>query len=197
MNARPIARVLVVASVAAWMFGATPPEAGACSCAVRSVGQELAAADVVFAGVAREVRTNLAAAQVVATFAVSAVYKGSPPARTSVSTNTDSGACGIAFSFGRTYAVFAMREAAGFSTGLCAGTTDDLSVLNGFPSVRPATSPGARAAGSRSGTIAGAAALLVAVAALAALAFLGRRRVAARAARRPGPAASPSRPSRQ
>jgi len=186
MNARPIARVLIVATVAAWMFGATPPEAGACSCAVRSVGQELAAADVVFAGVARGIGAELAGPRVVvATFAVSAVYKGASEARASVSTSTDAGACGIAFSLGRTYAVFAIREAAGLSTGLCAGTTDDLSMLNGLSSIRPAVSSGADAARSRSGAIAGAAALLAAVAALATLAFLGRRRVAARAARRP------------
>jgi hypothetical protein len=178
-------RLALAATAGLFLLLVPAPPAGACSCLSEPVTTDLRNASVVFVGRADE--TMLDAAALVTTFRVERVYKGSPSSRVRVSTAPNEPACGVPFVEGRTYAVFAHDQAGTLTTGLCSGTTDDLSSISGLIPIAQA-SPPARAAppdepagDSRTAPIAVAGFLVALLAAASGLAV--------RASRRPRPIA--------
>lgn len=148
---------------AALVFGPGAQPAGACTCLVRDRAAQIEAAQVVFTGVAHRVR-DVAPDRLAATFDVTAVFKGAAPRRVSIATASQPEACGTPFREGKAYAVFATGSALSLTTGLCSGTTDDVTVLAGLtsrpPSALGATAPRFSPAQSRTLAIAVAALLL-------------------------------------
>jgi len=150
------------------------PMAWACSCVADTTPQkQFTAADVVFVGSVSNVTTlEATAGDVVAQIAVSQVYKGSVPAAAGVHTPGNVAGCGVAFVVGSRYAVFAMSSGDAYRANLCGGTTSDIGVLAragfhpGSPLAPLAVDKAAsRRAIGRTGPLAGAALLIVVVAA--------------------------------
>jgi hypothetical protein len=135
-------RLAIAATAGLFLLLVPASPAGACSCLSEPVTTDLRNASVVFVGHADE--TMQEAAALVTTFRVERVYKGSPSSRVRVSTAANEPACGVPFVEGRTYAVFAHDQAGTMTTGLCSGTTDDLSSISGLIPI--AQAPPARAA---------------------------------------------------
>jgi len=135
--------------------------AAACTCAVRTVPEQLDAAAAVFSGTVRTIKTA-ADGRVAVGLDVSVLYKGNTGRRVSVRTAAESGGCGFPFARAQRYVVFATGGPGAYTTGLCDGTTDDLNVVLGIAPIKtfPATDgelPG-NVPGSRSlpiGTAAG------------------------------------------
>lgn len=111
---------------AALAFGT---EAGlACTCAPsKGPAEELERADAVFSGKVIEVRRHgqgsAIFARVEAVLRVERVWKGAGGPAVSVFTGSHSAACGYGFKRGRTYLVYAHKDAEGrLSTGICGRT---------------------------------------------------------------------------
>ena len=116
-------RLLLAASLA---FGA---EAGlACTCVPpKGPAEELQLAAAVFSGKVVEVRKHRQSedifAGVEAVLRVERAWKGVEEATVSVFTSSHSAACGYSFKEGRTYLVYAYKNAEGrLSTGICGRT---------------------------------------------------------------------------
>lgn len=165
---------LVALTVAGVLLHA--PTAQACTCATRSLPEQLEAATVVFTGTVRTVKSG---ARVAVALDVSAVYKGKGGRRLTVTTGPDSAACGIPFARGSSYVVFAAGDVEALSTGLCSGTTDDVTVVAGLSPLETFAAPGelpGNEPGSRSLPIGTAAGVLVLVLAAQIGAWLLRAR---------------------
>ena len=114
--------------------------ASACSCVFRDLAEQVQAASTVFLG------TVSAADETSATFDVDRVYKGTVAGETPISNTFPGTDCAIPFTEGRTYVVFAALQNGTLSTGLCSGTTDDVSVadrlsVNAGPTRSPQAGP--------------------------------------------------------
>jgi hypothetical protein len=124
----------------AWLCAPARP-ATACTCAVRDLADQVQTASTVFVG------TVATADEASVTFEVDRVYKGNSPDATPISNGGGAGStCAIPFEEDRRYVVFAALENGTLSTGLCSGTTDDLSVadrlsVNAGPAGSPHASP--------------------------------------------------------
>ncbi len=105
----------------ALVFGATPSYA--CSCMPPEVPRHLKDSALVFTGTAKAVKRPKdrwdPVKPVVYTFRVDHAYKGKPKAVVTVSTHTQSAACGTHFSRGARYLVFAYKWEGRLSTNLC------------------------------------------------------------------------------
>ena len=123
-------RIVLVACLTGILLSVRP--AAACTCPVRSLPEQMEAASVVFTGAVREVEPAGGDA-VAATLDVTAIYRGDVPPRVTVTTPRDGAACGMPFATRSTYVVFGVGDAASVRTGVCNGTTDDLSVVAGLP----------------------------------------------------------------
>lgn len=124
-------RLLVLFFVPVLVLGGVPdtPSAYACSCASLRREQLLATSDLVFVGTVLSARDpHAGAASLVGTdplswtFAVERLDKGPRSPRIEVLSPRDPAACGVPFSVGQRYEVFAQRAGAGWQTGLCSGT---------------------------------------------------------------------------
>ena len=113
--------------------------AAACTCTVRSLPEQLAAATTVFTGSVRSVTPVADGSR--ATFDVSIVYKGDIESRTRVTTAKDSAACGIPFAREATYVVFATGQPSALATGTCNGTSDDTTIVLGLTPLRTFAPP--------------------------------------------------------
>lgn len=100
----------------------------ACTCVALPPAQQLAQADLVFRGTVEELETKASGTR--AAFFVTWVYKGAPPRRVVVSTGAPNASCGLHFTRGSSYLVYAKDGAPGLSSDLCSGTTDDLFALD-------------------------------------------------------------------
>jgi hypothetical protein len=134
---------IAAAVFALWLCAPARP-AGACTCAVRDLADQVQTASAVFVGTVATVDDTSA------TFDVDRVYKGNNPHATPISNagGVDS-TCAIPFVEGRKYVVFAALQNGALSTGLCSGTTDDLSVaerlsVNAGPTGSPQAGPSIR-----------------------------------------------------
>jgi hypothetical protein len=131
---------IAAATTAVWLCAPAQP-ATACTCAVRDLADQVQTASTVFVG------TVASADEARATFDVDRVYKGNNPRTTPISNGGGPGStCAIPFSEGRKYVVFAALQDGTLSTGLCSGTTDDLSVagrlsVNAGPTGSPQAGP--------------------------------------------------------
>ncbi len=168
---RPLAlAAAVVVTLLAPMRPAT-----ACSCLDRPLPELVASATTVFLGTV----TSTEASDV--TFDVSRVFKGDSPGRNPISNGEAT--CAIPFTEGRRYVVFASLQNNALSTGLCSGTTNDLSIVSRLsagssPTPRAAPPKVVTVVTSRAVPIAAAAAMLglVAMAGLIALRLMRRPR---------------------
>jgi hypothetical protein len=125
-----VKRLLAAAGLGAvvvWLALPGSP-AYACSCAAVPLRAQLAGADAVFT--ARVTTVHREDDELLARAKVERVYKGDPGADVALRTTSSSAACGIAFSRGARYLVFARSEGASYRTSLCNGTTDDVAVLD-------------------------------------------------------------------
>jgi hypothetical protein len=125
-------------TVVAWLaFPGSP--ALACTCDVLPVRAQIEGADAVFSGQVLSVAHSGTEQNV--SMRVGQVYKGSPGETVSVSTASSPDACGIQFATEARYVVFARTASGGYTTSLCAGTTDDLTALDraGFTGHPPAS----------------------------------------------------------
>jgi hypothetical protein len=157
--------------------------ATACSCVEQQLSDQVAAASTVFLG------TVVTSEPIGAMFEVSRVFKGDGPRDAPVSSGAPGAGisdCAVPFVEGRRYVVFASLQNGTLSTNICAGTTDDLTIVSRL-SVASSPSPAAapprivKVVTSRTIPIAAAAAMIALVAAAAV--------VAVRAGRRPRPVA--------
>ena len=152
--------------------------AAACTCAVRSVPEQIEAATAVFTGVVRSITPNAEGFAV--SFDVTAVYKGEAERRMRVMTAKDGAACGIPFARETTYVVFAAGQPDALDTGTCQGTTDDASIVLGLTPIEMFLPPDGElpgdVTGSRSLPIGTAAGLLTLVLAGSIWAWLMRAR---------------------
>ncbi|MGH2793005.1 MAG: hypothetical protein ACRDKG_01755 [Actinomycetota bacterium] len=142
--------------------------AAACTCAVSTVPEQLAEASVVFTGMVGALGTA-SDGGVLATFDISALYKGDTGRRVRVNTAANGAACGIPFAPEATYVVFAVGTPGALTTGVCNGTTDDESVVLGLTPLRTFAPPDGELPGNDAdtrslpiGTAAGLLALVVA-----------------------------------
>lgn len=175
----PARRATIAVATLAVSLCAPVRSAVACTCAVRDVADQVATASTVFVG------TVASTDETSATFDVERVYKGDNPKATPISNGGGPGStCAIPFEEGRRYVVFAALQNSTLSTGLCSGTTDDLSVaerlsLSAGPTATPRAGPIVKVivVTRRTAPIAAAAALaaLVAAALMFAVRSLGRR----------------------
>ena len=113
--------------------------AAACTCTVRSLPEQLAAATTVFTGSVRSITTTTDG--IAATFDVSILYKGETESRTRVTTAKDGAACGIPFAREATYVVFATGQPGALATGTCNGTSDDTTIVLGLSPLRTFAPP--------------------------------------------------------
>ena len=123
-------RVALAALLVAGLVAYVRP-AAACTCAVRTVPEQLGAASAVFSGTVRTIKTA-ADGRIAVGLDVSVLYKGDTGRRVSVRTASDSSGCGFPFARDRRYLVFAAGGPGAYTTGLCDGTTDDLNVVLGI-----------------------------------------------------------------
>lgn len=107
------------------------PSARACTCVSSNANELRASADLVFTGLAterREVGTS-----VVVRFAVREVFEGNTPQQARIEVPADGTACGVAMTVDVVYLVFAALDDTGSArTTSCLGTTDDLSIAQGW-----------------------------------------------------------------
>lgn len=132
-------RALVVAMLASLATVGGGWEARACSCDALTPAAALKGADVAFTGLVTAVVDGPAATDPrTVTVDVDDVYKGTVYEVTTLETEADADACGIDFVPSRRYTVFANREGARLSSGLCSGTSTDTGLLD---DVAPAKAP--------------------------------------------------------
>ncbi|MEZ4288661.1 MAG: hypothetical protein R3A47_11105 [Polyangiales bacterium] len=109
---------------ALFAFVAFANPAHACSCMQQSAEQSRDHADVVFEGIVTSISLDgtgpMAAFDV--SFTVQRAWKGNVPANIDVRTASNSAACGIAFSKGESYVVFANERNGAFWASLCGGS---------------------------------------------------------------------------
>lgn len=137
MNGRAPARLSLAMLAGALALGAATPALG-CSCIAESARAQFERADAVFTGRVMSVSSPSPAvaggdphgAFVTADFEVHQVYKHDVAASAAVRTQSQATACGVEFVAGETYLVFARTGGGVVETGVCDGTTDDLSVLS-------------------------------------------------------------------
>jgi hypothetical protein len=145
-----MSRFATAAALSAALVLVQAPDSGACTCRTAAPRAQLAGAAAVFSGQATS-SIALADGSVLVRFEVDRVYKGSFGERTDVRTSAGEGGCGIPFTAGRRYLVFARSDASGLVTGLCDGSTTDLDVLEREGSSSSGAPPGdAAAAGASS-----------------------------------------------
>lgn len=125
--------------------------AAACTCPVRALPEQLEAASVVFTGTVRGIRPT-ADARLAVSFDVTALYKGETGRRVAVTTPQDSGACGSQFAPETAYVVFALGEASALTTGICNGTTDDVTVVAGLSPLETFAPPDGELPGNEPGS---------------------------------------------
>ena len=125
-------------AVVAVITASQPTCAFACSCiAPPPPAEALAAADAVFAGEVTAVSAPLesGAATINVTFAVTQRWKGPSDATLVVGTSGSSASCGVSFTTGQRYLVYASTSEGQLSTNLCSRTApldsaaDDLAAL--------------------------------------------------------------------
>lgn len=153
-------------------------EAQACSCGALTPAQALKASDVAFSGLVTAVVDGPAATDPrTITIDVDAVFKGEISQVAFVETEPTSDACGIDFVASERYTVFAQREGARLTSGICDATAADVSLLTAIASGRP---PGSAAVPLRPSDggfpLAGAALLVLALAAAASITAVRHRR---------------------
>lgn len=178
-------RSALLATIAALVLVVPAPPATACSCAFEPPASHLRNASIAFVGAAEVTRDEEAGR--VTTFRVERVYKGSPAASVDVTTARDEASCGVPFVEGRTYAVFASSQAESLTTGLCSGTTDDLSSISGLAAIEVRSPPGR--AQPPAGAAGDARTAPIAVAGLLVALLTAASALAVRASRRPRPIA--------
>jgi len=118
---------LLVATVAAalGLLAATAPPASACSCAIRGMSDFADTADAVFTGAPVErFGQEDVGSDVRYTFRVDAVYGGQVPGTATVTTGSQSSACGLpGLELDERYVVYASESRGGqYSISLCGGT---------------------------------------------------------------------------
>lgn len=117
----PIQLVVVALVAAAFVFVSGRP-AHTCSCVQAMEQQHLEAADVVFRGIATAVPDRDTVEDYVSTFSVEETFKGGPGAAPKVRTAGSSAACGLEFTRGGRYLVFAREQGDLLTANLCGGT---------------------------------------------------------------------------
>jgi hypothetical protein len=121
-------RLSIVAGLGALVYLAIPTvPAVACTCALSPASAQVSTSDLVFSGTVLSVRSEADLQR--ATFKVMSVYKGSIGEHVEVSSASTADACGIQFAAENTYLIFAGRSGDAYTTSLCSGTTDDLTLL--------------------------------------------------------------------
>lgn len=156
--------------------------ADACSCAMLSEAEQLAAADVAFVGVTAAIDGDQpidgafdGTGEIVATFVVEETLKGSPERTMRIRTANNGAACGAGFGLGQRWKVLAYAADRGFASNLCSGTTL-LAASAPIPAL--GTSPDDAPSGLPAGVILAGGALAV-IAIASALAFTRRGRASA------------------
>ncbi len=117
-----LSRILVIVVVATAMVVRTPDCAYACSCAIPGTPEEeLALADAVFLGRAVDVKgaTQPGSGLLPVTFEPSTVWKGNIGSPLTIYTSDSSASCGVAFSPGEEYVVYARLIDGVLVTSLC------------------------------------------------------------------------------
>jgi hypothetical protein len=175
------ARFAIAGLATAGVVVIAPLPAGACTCVVRDLKGQIAAASTIFVGTVRT--ADATATQ----FDVVHRYKGDDG--TVVRVTAPATSCAIPFVVGRPYLVFAQGQRNALSTDLCAGTTDDLSVAAGLAAAGLPSPPRADAPVVPSSHRLASRAIPIAVAALLIAAIAMATVVLARAAARPRPVA--------
>lgn len=123
----------------------------ACTCIVRALPEQIDAASVVFTGTVRGIRP-LSKTQLSIALDVSAVYKGEARRSVSVTTTQVGTGCGAPFAPETSYAVFAVGEAGALTTGICDGTTDDVSIVAGLAPIETFAAPDGELPGDEPGS---------------------------------------------
>ncbi|HEY0980013.1 MAG TPA: peptidoglycan-binding protein [Candidatus Paceibacterota bacterium] len=123
-----------------------PATVHACSCIAREYSQaeKMNESDAVFVGTVTDISQGELRRTV--TFDVSAYWKGTISKKQTVTTASDSAACGYAFTVGMKYIVYANESDGRLTTGLCGFTTpaDDAKIA----ALGTAMTPGGSATGS-------------------------------------------------
>jgi len=175
-----MSRLRPVALAAALFVALLAPmrPATACSCIDRPLPELVGSASTVFLG------TVESSDATTVTFDVARVFKGDSPGSNPIANGEAT--CAIPFTEGRRYVVFAALQNSVLATGLCSGTTNDLSIVS---RLSVGTSPSPKAAPTRVVTVVTSRTLPIAAAAvmlgLVAVAAL----IAVRSTRRPRPIA--------
>ncbi|GLX01378.1 hypothetical protein [Microtetraspora sp. NBRC 16547] len=145
MRHRLLAVLLLILGTVAF----TPSTACACSCAPLKPSQQMKGSAAVFTGTVTAVRRVSGGdplgppPPLVYTFRADQIYKGAPSATYEIATNADSAACGVDFTVGSRYLVFAAAGQSGLfdidpgvrlHTSLCAGNRE---VRRGTGPLRP------------------------------------------------------------
>ncbi|AQZ64399.1 hypothetical protein BKM31_25670 [[Actinomadura] parvosata subsp. kistnae] len=124
-----VSRMLALLALAAALLVGLPTAAHACSCADLTPALAVREADAVFTGTVTNVREEDRPGRPrVYTFQADQVYKGTPAARITLTSNADSASCGYPFQRGGRYLVFAAVSSTGpavegveLSSGMCSG----------------------------------------------------------------------------
>nr|WP_062341196.1 hypothetical protein [Herbidospora sakaeratensis] len=139
-------RLLLVLALAAGTLVFSSVPAYACKCALVPVKERVANSALVFTGVATGFKAATSPTrQHTYTFRADHSYKGKPKVTVKVVTNTESAACGVKFTRGARYLVFAGKSGGRLVTGLCSGNsavakgTGPLKAADLPPGVDPAT----------------------------------------------------------
>lgn len=123
-----VRRAVHGAVLAGLLVGSASGRVAACTCVSGSLRAHLERAAVAFTGAAGD-PVLLGDGSLVIPFAVDRVYKGEAPTTAGVRTSAGSDGCGVPFSAGERYLVFARGVASELVTGLCDGTTQDADAL--------------------------------------------------------------------
>ncbi|NJP88233.1 hypothetical protein HCN51_01965 [Nonomuraea sp. FMUSA5-5] len=121
--------MLALLALAAALLVGLPTAAHACSCADLTPALAVREADAVFTGTVTNVREEDRPGRPrVYTFLADQVYKGTPAARITLTSNADSASCGYPFQRDGRYLVFAAVSSSGpavegveLSSGMCSG----------------------------------------------------------------------------
>jgi hypothetical protein len=172
---------LVVTAAATMVVALLAPvrPATACTCAQRELSEYVATASTVFLG------TVVTSGSDGTTFDVSRVFKGDGPGSAPIANGGAAAGCAVPFVEGRRYVVFAALQNDALSTDICAGTTNDLSIVS---RLSVGASPSARAAPTIVKVVTTRTIPIAAAAAMAAL-VAAAALVAVRAGKRPRPIA--------
>lgn len=110
-------------------LAAEPAPAYACTCAIIDTEAAAGYADTIFSGTAVDRRESLVGADGIRSsadpayyrFEVDKAWKGDAYEKTTLSTEMSSESCGADFKMGEKYLVFARKDGAMLTTGLCSG----------------------------------------------------------------------------